>query len=101
MIPSQSLLWVKEHDGECLCVSNKRLFCKACREELSLVSSSVNNHNKSAKHQAGKKRLELKEKREMDIADALKVADETSCPVGQSLPQDQHIFRVKVVTAFL
>ena len=92
---------VKEHDGECLCVSNKRLFCKACREELSLVSSSVNNHIKSAKHQAGKKRLELKEKREMDIAEALKVADETSCPVGQSLPQDQRIFRVKVVTAFL
>ena len=32
---------VKEHNGECLCVSNKRLFCKACREKL--VSSGIDN----------------------------------------------------------
>ena len=35
---------VSEHPGEWLTVSNKRLFCKACREELSLVSSVINNH---------------------------------------------------------
>ena len=91
---------VKEHVGECLSVSNKRLFCKACREELSLVSSSINNHIKSAKHREGKKRLESKEKREIDIAVALKIADATN-PVGQSLPQDQRIYRIKVVTSFL
>ena len=92
--------WVKEHNGECLCMSNKRLFCKAYREEPSLVSSSINNHIKSAKHREGKKRLESKEKRETDIAAALKISD-SSNPVGQTLPQDQCIYCVKVVTAFL
>ena len=41
---------VKEHPDECLTVSNKQLFCRACREELSLISSVVHNHVKSAKH---------------------------------------------------
>ena len=44
--PSQR---VAEHPGECLTTSNKQLFCRACREELSLVSST-NNHLKSTKH---------------------------------------------------
>ena len=30
---------VKENPDECLTVSNKQLFCRACREELSLISS--------------------------------------------------------------
>ena len=65
------------------------------------MGQRINNHNKSAKHKAGKKRLESKEKREADIARALKVSDETSHPVGETLPQDQRIYRVKVITAFL
>ena len=48
---------VKEHHDECLTVSNKQLFCRACWEESSLISSVVCNHVKSAKHLAGKKRL--------------------------------------------
>ncbi len=60
--PSQH---VSENPGECLTVSSKRLFCTACREELSLVSCVVRNDVKSVKHQAGKKRLDAKEKPSM------------------------------------
>lgn len=35
---------VKEFAGEQLVVSSGKLFCKACREELSLKSSTVKNH---------------------------------------------------------
>ena len=84
--PSQ---WVSEHPGEYLTVSNKHLFCRACREELSLISSVVHNHVKSAKHRAGKKRLGIKEKCEQDIAKDLKASDEVTHPVGETLPQDQ------------
>ena len=96
--PSQH---VTEHPNECLTTSNKQLFCRACREELSLVSSVVNNHLKPAKHQAGKQRLAAKEKSECDIAEALAASDKESHPVGETLPQDQRVYRVKVVMAFL
>ena len=92
---------VSEHPGEWLTVSNKRLFCKACREELSLVSSVINNHLKSTKHQAGKERLAKKEKAESDIAEALVSSDKELHPVGETLPQDQRVYRIKVVMAFL
>ena len=61
----------------------------------------VHNHVKSAKHQDGKKRLGTKEKCEQDITKALKASDKVTHPVGETLPQDQRLYRVKVVTAFL
>ena len=97
MSPSQL---VREHSGECFTVSNKQLFCTACREELSLISSVINNPIKSAKHDAGKKRLGAK-KNEFDIAEALKSSDQVTHLVGETLTQEQRIYRVKVVTAFL
>lgn len=90
-----------EHPGECLTISNKHLFCRACREELSLVSSVISNHLKSAKHQTGKQRLAKKEKEESDIAEALVSSDKESHPVGETLPPDQRVYRIKVVMAFL
>ena len=61
---------VKQYPGEQLDISAGKLFCKACREELSLKSSSVANHVKSAKHVDGKKRLASKQAHEQDIARA-------------------------------
>ena len=61
----------------------------------------INNHIKSAKHEAGKKRLGSKEKTKLDIAEALKASDKLIHPVGETLPQEQRVYRVKVVTAFL
>ena len=61
----------------------------------------VNNHLKSAKHQAGKQRLAAKEKSECDIAEVLAAFDKEPHPVGKTLPQDQRVYPVKVVMAFL
>ena len=41
--------------NECFTVSMGKLFCRACREELSVKSSVIDNHIKSNKHIAGKK----------------------------------------------
>ena len=46
--------------NEGLTVSNKKLFCRACREELSVKTSVINNHIKSAKHKSSKVRLDKK-----------------------------------------
>ena len=46
---------LKKFPDEQLSVSAGKLFCKACREELSLKSSSLSNHLKSQKHKDGKK----------------------------------------------
>ena len=92
---------VRQFPNEELVVSNRRLFCRACREEISLKSSSVRNHVKSVKHIDGKKKLAGKEAREQDIADALKIHNSKEHLKGETLPQQQQVFRVKVVTAFL
>ena len=63
---------VRENPGQCLVVSRGKLFCNACQEEESLKSSSVKNHMHSVKHNKGEKRLERKEKREQEIAIALR-----------------------------
>ena len=81
-------------------VSNRRVFCRACREEVSLKSSSVRNHVKSVKH-IDVNKLAGKEAREQDIADALKIHTSKEHLKGETLPQQQQVFCVKVVTAFL
>ena len=60
--------YVKKYPNEFLSVSNGKLFCTACREELRLKSSSLANHLKLQKHKVGKDRLNRKEARERDIA---------------------------------
>ena len=63
--PSQQ---VKENSDEALTLSNGKLLCSACREELSLKSSSIKSHVKSTKHQSKKQQLESTKSRERDIA---------------------------------
>jgi len=62
--PSQR---VRQYTSENLSVSNKKLLCLACREELSVKSSVINYHIKSTKHISGKKRLETQRKSEIEI----------------------------------
>ena len=62
---------VKEHKGEPLAVSNGKLFCHGCREELSLKSSVLKSHLLSSNHHEGERRLDRKEASECDIAEAL------------------------------
>ena len=91
----------KEFSDEEVVVSNGKLFCLACREELSVKRSIVCYHIKSKKHTDGKKKLQLKEAKERDIADALCKRDEGQHPKGETLPTNQRVFRVKVVRTFL
>ena len=92
---------VQQYPSEQLNISVGKLFCKACREELSLKSSSVANHVKSTKHVDGKKRLEIKQAHEQDIARALSVHNEQTHLKGETLPEQQQVFHVKVVSSFL
>ena len=62
---------VSEYPNEQLVVSAGRLFCRACREILSLKRRTVESHIKSAKHVESKKAVEQRQVREKDIAEAL------------------------------
>ena len=92
---------VSEFPNENLTVSNSKLFCRACRKELALKKNVITNHVQSAKHQAGTSRLVLKEAKEKDIAEALIATDQQCHPVGETLPLDHCIYRVKVVKTFI
>ena len=92
---------VRGYPGENLAVSNKALFCLGCREEVSVKKSVLELHIKSQKHLNGKKRLELKGKREADIAMALRKYDSEHHLSGETLPESTRVYRVKVVTTLL
>ena len=92
---------VSEYPGELLTVSAGRLFCKACREVLSVKRSTIDSHVKCAKHTESKKRVQQNESRERDIAEALQRHDEATHQKGETLPEDQRVYRVKVVQTFL
>ena len=96
--PSQR---AREFSSEYIGVSGGKLFCKACREELSLKKSTIEKHVSSTKHSAGKERIVNGKKQEMDIAEALKKYDAVVHPSGETLPESIRVYRVKVLRAFL
>ena len=62
---------VKEFPNEELTVNSVgRLFCKACRETLSVKRSTLANHIKSVKHNECKKKLKTKQGKEIEISTA-------------------------------
>ena len=76
-------------------VSCGRLFCQACREEIGLKKSVIDNHvQHSKKHSVGKERLAEKGKREGDIADALCAYNSREHLAGEELPPEQQVYRV-------
>ena len=89
-----------EFPSEQLVESAGKLFCRACRENVAVKRSVVQNHIKSKKHEESKERLKKKESRERDIAEALRAHDaETHQKVGHCLKNT--IYRAKVVIAFM
>ena len=92
---------VKEFATECFVVSRGNLFCSACREELSLKRSVLKNHVSSRKHQNCKERLSRKEARERDIAASLRQYNEQVHQRGETLPEQQQVYRVRIVSTFL
>ena len=92
---------VREFPEQLFTVSNDKLFCSACREELGLKASTIHLHIKSQKHQDGKERAAHKEAREMDIATAFEAYNQEAHLAGGTIPTDQQVYRIKVVTTFL
>ena len=86
---------VREFADDSLCVSAGKLFCRACREELSDVVK-----DQSMKHKSSKGRLKEKEKRDSDIMDALQRYSKQVHPKGETLSDNTRVYRVKVVRAF-
>ena len=82
-------------------VSAGKLFCTACREELSLKLSIIKNHVKSTKHAQRKNQLTEKRSRERDISEAFKSYEQEVHPSGETLSEAHKLWRVKVVTTFM
>lgn len=78
-----------------------KLFCDACRENVSLKKSVIRLHLKSAKHAAGIEHLKSKEKKEQSIINMLEKYDDKVHPVGEQLPDSVRVHRIKVLTCFL
>ena len=82
-------------------MSNKKLFCRGCREELALKKSVIEHHIQSQKHKRGKERIESKTKYEREISESLKRYDREFHPVGETLPESTRVYRVRVVSTML
>ena len=59
------------------------------------------NHIKSRKHKDGKQALTTKQAREIDLARALERHDAQTHRKGETLPEEQKVYRAKVVFAFM
>ena len=92
---------IKQFSNESMCNSRGKLFCNACREPLSIKKSVIAQHIKSAKHESGKAKLDLKEKRERLIVDMLAQYNKNVHPGGEGLKDEVHVHRVKVLTTFM
>ena len=92
---------IREYPNEPFTVSNSKLFCNGCREELCIKKSSVKNHIASAKHKKGIERLKEKTAKEKDIAESLKLYNSVEHLRGETLPEAQQVYRVKVLKTFL
>ena len=82
-------------------VSAGKLFCRSCREELSLKRSIIKNHIASLKHKTSKAARNKQKIADKSIVESLKAYEANANPRGEGLPEAQKLYRVKVVTAFL
>ena len=78
-----------------------KLFCRACRENLAIKRSVVQNHIISKKHHDSKEKLKMKMVREQDIAEALHAHDAGTHRKGETLPDEQSVHRVKVAMTLM
>ncbi len=92
---------LKEFPDQALCIQVGKLFCSGCREPLSLKKSIITLHIQSAKHIAGLQRLKSKEQKERGLVEMLQAYDNDVHPVGESLPDSVHVYRLKVLSCFM
>ena len=92
---------VREFPDQGLTVQLGNLFCSVCRETLSVKRSTVKNHVSSAKHAESQAKSKKRSVMDGNILSALKKYDVRVNPVGQSLSDEQRLYRVKVVRTLL
>ena len=92
---------IREFKDEPFRKSNNKLFCEACREELSEKASIIKRHVDSQKHKSGVKKIAKKKKRDLTVLDAMKNYDKEVHPKGEMLSDNQRVFRVRVLKTFL
>ena len=92
---------VNEFPDECLTVRGGKLFCSACREELSLRKNIITNHIACKKHKNSKEKVRTSKAKDQTIIDSLKIYDAEHHPVGETLPMSQRVYRLKVLKTFL
>jgi len=68
---------------------------------LSTKASIIKSHVASSKHKSGITKLAQNEKQDANILDAMKKYDELAHPKGETLTEEQHVYIVRVITAFL
>ena len=92
---------LKAYPKENFVSSNNKLFCSACREVVVLKKSVIELHISSQKHKHGKEWLGTNVTREKSIYESLKAYDVVVHPVGENLPEEVRVGRVKVVQTLL
>ena len=93
---------VNEFPDECLTVTRGgKLFCSACREELSLRKNIITNQIACKKHKTSKDKVRTSKAKDQTIIDSLRIYDTEHHPVGETLPMSQLVYRLKVLKTFL
>ena len=92
---------LKAYPEENFVSSNNRLFCSTCRDVVVLKKSVIELHISSQKHKHGKEQFGTNVAREKSICESLKAYDVVVHPVGENLPDEVRIRRVKVVQILL
>lgn len=92
---------IREFKEEPFRNSSNKLFCDACREEVSEKASVIKHHIQSKKHKSGVERLAKAKKRDVTVLEAMKKYDEEVHPIGEMLSDNQRLFRIKTMKTFL
>ena len=74
---------IREFKDEPFKKTNNKLFCEACREELSEKASIIKRHVDSQKHKSGVEKIAKKKKRDLTVLDAMKNYDKEVHPKGE------------------
>ena len=96
-------LWeqANESKSSSVTVREGKLYCQACSEILSSKKSIVVNHCKSKKHEKALEAHAKTKLRSQTMAEALKRRDTATHAVGETLPMDLRVWRLRTVCTFL
>ena len=96
-------LWERanEFKSNSVTVREGKLYCQAGSEILSSKKSIVVNHCKSKKHEKALEAHAKTKLRSQTMAEALKRRDTATHAVGETLPMDLRVWRLRTVRTFL